>query len=173
MMAAKTKLKILKDDSKGLSKLKRVLKNSDKVVYVGILSKDGTNAHPSKDENGLTLLDVAIRNEFGYRKNGKKIPRRSFLRDWVAQKRKEIQARLVGEAKKMVAQAGLTGLTPAHIKAVLERTGLWAQGSIQQRISNRIPPPNAPYTIWKKGSDVPLIDTGQLRSSISYKVEKK
>lgn len=54
----------------------------------------------------------------------------------------------------------------------LERVGLWAQGSIQQRISDGIPPPNAESTIRRKGSSTPLIDTGQLRTSIKYRVKR-
>ena len=33
--------------------------------------------------------------------------------------------------------------------------------------------PNAPSTIRKKGSDKPLIDTGQLRQGVSYKICRK
>jgi hypothetical protein len=44
-------------------------------------------------------------------------------------------------------------------------------GVIKQRIANGIAPPNSPYTIARKGSSKPLIDTGQLRNSITYQVE--
>ena len=51
--------------------------------------------------------------------------------------------------------------------------GMALVGDVQQRIRNRIPPPNAPYTIARKGSDVPLIDTGRLRQSIDFVVETR
>jgi hypothetical protein len=51
------------------------------------------------------------------------------------------------------------------------RIGMVAVGDVQRRIVQRIPPPNAPSTIAKKGSDVPLIDTGRLRQSVDYTVE--
>ena len=60
-----------------------------------------------------------------------------------------------------------------NFATALQRIGLWAQSEIQQRISDGIPPQNAPYTINKKGSSTPLVDTGQLRSSISFKVVKR
>jgi len=56
-------------------------------------------------------------------------------------------------------------------KLMLTRFGLRYVGLIQQRISSGIAPPNSPVTVARKGSATPLIDTGQLRSSIRSKVE--
>jgi hypothetical protein len=41
----------------------------------------------------------------------------------------------------------------------------------QRIIALSIEPENKPATIAKKGSDTTLIDTGQLRQNISYRIE--
>ena len=41
----------------------------------------------------------------------------------------------------------------------------------EAKIASNIPPALAPETIERKGSSVALIDTGQLRSSITWQVE--
>ena len=53
---------------------------------------------------------------------------------------------------------------------IMEQVGAIAAGATQQYITDLRDPPNAPYTIEKKGSDNPLIDTGSMRSSVTYKV---
>lgn len=53
---------------------------------------------------------------------------------------------------------------------IMEQVGAIAVGATQQYITDLRDPPNAPYTIKKKGSDNPLIDTGSMRSSVTYKV---
>lgn len=53
---------------------------------------------------------------------------------------------------------------------IMEQVGAIAAGATQQYITDLRDPPNAPYTIKKKGSDNPLIDTGSMRSSVTYKV---
>lgn len=53
---------------------------------------------------------------------------------------------------------------------IMEQVGAFAAGATQQYITDLRDPPNAPYTIEKKGSDNPLIDTGSMRASVTYKV---
>lgn len=59
--------------------------------------------------------------------------------------------------------------------AELNRTGLRAQNYVRKWFTDPRNnwPPNAPSTIERKGSDKPLIDTGELRKSISYVVKTK
>jgi hypothetical protein len=108
----------------------------------------------------LTVGEIAAIHEFGLGT----APRRSFLADWADEKRDEINAIAV-KAGRAVARGTLTG------EDALEQIGAWAVGSIQERMASNIPPPLAPATIKRKGSSVALIDTGQLRSSISYRVD--
>lgn len=53
---------------------------------------------------------------------------------------------------------------------LMNQIGAIAAGSVQQYMTDLKDPPNAKSTIAKKGSDNPLIDTGALRASVTYKV---
>lgn len=59
------------------------------------------------------------------------------------------------------------GLTPDQ---TLNQIGAVAAGATQQYITDLQTPPNAPFTIEKKGSSNPLIDTGSMRASVTWKV---
>jgi len=66
-----------------------------------------------------------------------------------------------------IADALESGITPDQ---TLNQIGAIAAGATQQYITDLRTPPNAPYTIEKKGSDNPLIDTGSMRASVTWKV---
>lgn len=53
---------------------------------------------------------------------------------------------------------------------IMEQVGAIAAGATQQYMTDLREPPNAKSTIVKKGSDNPLIDSGSLRASVTYKV---
>lgn len=55
-------------------------------------------------------------------------------------------------------------------ESALEKVGVAAVGKVQKYMTDLKNPPNAPSTIRKKGSSNPLIDSGALRSSVTYKV---
>lgn len=122
-------------------------------VSAGIHAQDGNHSHGG----ALTVLDVATFHEFGT----SRVPMRSFVRGWMTIHEKDVHALYLDQLRLY-----LTGkATPAQ---VLNRIGLYMSGGMKQRISARIPPPLAAVTIRKKGSSVPLVDTGQLRASITY-----
>jgi len=130
----------------------------------GVLGAEGDQ--PAEQHNGgkstITVSEVAAIHEFGLGS----APRRSFLADWADEKKAEIQN---------VVMRGGAALARGRIsspKQLLEQIGQWAVGSIQARMATNIPPPLAPATIKRKGSSVALIDTGQLRSSITYRVDE-
>jgi len=125
-------------------------------VTVGIHEAEGAAAY----EDGATVLEVAIWNEFGT----EHIPARSFLRAWFDETRGEAKERWE-MLLRQVAQGKITR------EVAMERFGLWCVGGIQARIADGIPPSNRPGTIARKGSSKPLINTGQLRSSITFKTE--
>jgi len=140
--------------------MRRLLERA--VVHVGVQGEDGGEAHTDGDE---TIAQVAAKHEFGgVSDTGAKIPRRSFIRDYVDQNIGPLEARL-----ERLGVAVLQGYTT--VEQGLEAFGLRAVGEIQQRIADRISPPLSKITIARKGSDVPLIDTGQLRNSITHKVD--
>jgi hypothetical protein len=131
--------------------------NKDRIVQVGVFAS-GKGGDTKKQDDKLTVLEVAIFNEFGLG-----VPERSFIRAYVDANEKRIK-----EMCRVLALQVLAGKISQE--QALELLGLKLVGEIQQRIADGIPPPNAPSTIKAKGSSVPLIDTGQLRSSITHRV---
>lgn len=58
----------------------------------------------------------------------------------------------------------------SNMDQVIEGVGILAAGATQQYITDLKTPSNAPFTIAKKGSDNPLIDTGRMRASVTSTV---
>ena len=56
--------------------------------------------------------------------------------------------------------------------SVLSKLGILAQGDIQAEITALASPPNSPVTVALKGSSNPLIDTGEMRGAVTYKVDE-
>lgn len=52
----------------------------------------------------------------------------------------------------------------------LSKAAIMFKNAIQKEITNLKEPPNSPYTIEKKGSSNPLIDTGLMRSKVEWKL---
>jgi hypothetical protein len=144
---------------------KRVLKamKARPVVRVGVMGDEA--AAPKKSKTGgtsvSTVIDVATIHEFGIG-----VPRRSFIADWADESITDSQRRLRKAANRINKKG-------ADLEMELERFGLWAVGEIQKRISRGISPDISEETKKRKGSNIPLIDTGQLRSSITHLVMMK
>lgn len=136
-----------------------------KTVRVGILDeapkRAGSENGKAKSGGRATLLGVAAVHEFGAPAAG--IPSRSFIRATVDLKRAEIDA----EKSKLAAQVAEGKITA---QVALERLGAFVQGLVQARIAEGIGPALKPATIARKKSSKPLVDTGQLRSSVTWKV---
>ncbi len=127
-------------------------------IKVGIFASDGDRPHDG--DTDVTVLEVAMWNEFGT----DRIPERSFLRAWFDENRDRCRL-----AMRKMLEAVVEGKYTREqaVELVAQRF----VGEIQKRIAEGIPPPNAPSTVAQKGSDTPLINKGQLRSSISYEVD--
>lgn len=127
-------------------------KMGNKVVKVGII---GDAKH-----DGTSVLDIAFWNEFG----ASKIPARPFIGGFSAHAIDEIKTAMQRTAE-YVDKGG-------SIDAALRNLGQWAEGEQRTYITTSSNfTPNAPYTIAKKGSSKPLIDTGFMLRQIAYKVE--
>lgn len=139
----------------------RALRDTTAKVRVGILSDA-----PKKEREGATgkysLLEVAAVHEFGAPRAG--IPARSFIRGTIDERTEDI-ARLERAVLAKVV-AGDIALKPA-----LDAIGAKVAGWIQQRIAAGIEPALSPATVAKKKSSTPLVDTGQLRSAVTWLVE--
>lgn len=125
-------------------------------VTVGV---QGDQAGQTDGKSGATLAEIATANEFGT----DRIPARSFIRSTMDESRADI-----ANVQQRAFAAVVTGQRSVHDG--LSLIGMAAQAKIQAKISSNIPPPNAPSTIAAKGSSSTLIDTGQLRQSISFEV---
>ncbi|WP_304067442.1 hypothetical protein [Megamonas hypermegale] len=87
----------------------------------------------------------------------------------------------IEDSKEIIAeelkQANISALdrNPAQAEAHLNKAGMLAQSAAQNWFENPKNgwPPNAESTIKKKGSDVPLVDTNELRKSITYVLRDK
>ncbi|AMG45522.1 hypothetical protein AL520_14515 [Achromobacter xylosoxidans] len=122
--------------------------------------KVGIQAGAGKDpQSGADLLDIAIHNEFGT----EHIPARPFVRDFA-----EKNGDVLGQAMDRMAAAVQDGNMP--VDTALDQLGTFAEkhqkAHVQQ--SKKWAEPNAPATVKKKGSDVPLIDDGLMVGAIRY-----
>lgn len=82
----------------------------------------------------------------------------------------EENAERIGQMYREAIKVALQGGNPSHI---LEKIGLYASNKAKAKFGSDDLVPNAPSTIKQKGSDRPLIDTGQLRNSVTYVVRRK
>lgn len=116
------------------------------------------------------VIKIGVWNHFGTKGGasgggwGGPIPERPFLSNAMRNNRGNYRS-----AMRSAAKAVLMGSTT--MKSVVSRLGIMAQGDVQKEITAFHSPPNSPVTIALKGSDHPLIDTGRLLASITYKVD--
>lgn len=175
-------VKVVSKDRGYKKALKRILKQEPKDVSIGIFSGDAEKMHTPKEEQfsrvyfdeelgiftranpkpppaPITVGEIAEIHEFGLGH----VPQRSFIRGWVDENPGKIRLAMTRQMEGVI--------KGKYDKAkAMSRFGLWAVGQIQKRMANGISPPLHPVTILRKGSSVPLIDTGQLRASVTYQV---
>lgn len=117
------------------------------------------------------VIDRAFYNEFGTRGGasgggwGGPVPERPFMRLAMKKGQPEFRRVAVGAAKQIVSGR-------SEMRKALEMLGIEGQGQIQESITSLGSPPNSPVTIAIKGSSKPLIDTGQMRGSVSWKIDE-
>jgi hypothetical protein len=133
------------------------MRKAKATVKVGVI---GPKASAAKTEGkGLTVVEVASFHEFGLG-----VPKRSFIAGYVDENEADLRKRM-RKAGELVAKGSHT------LEQALELFGLYVVGGMQDRISDNIPPALAESTKKRKGSSVALINTGQLRSSITHEVD--
>lgn len=133
-------------------------------VKVGILGTSGVHKSTLDDARSpepMTVASIAAVHEFGAPKA--RIPERSFLRAAIDESRE-----LLERTAKNVAGSVARGTLTANQAAA--RLGLVAQARVQRKIVDGPFVPNAPFTVRQKGSSRPLIDSGQMRQSVTYEV---
>lgn len=127
------------------------------MVAVGILGAKASVAHGNE---GLTTADVAAVNEFGMG-----VPARPFMRLTFEQRAGDLQ-KLGRGLEQRVLQGSMT------VEAALLVMGAAAVGYIRATIDAGVEPSNASSTVKQKGSSKPLINTGQLKGSVTSEVRR-
>lgn len=159
---SKNSITVIKDDRKKLDRyLSEIEIFKRSYVKVGVL--EGTKRRKS-GRHAIMMAMLAAVHEYGSAK--RKIPERSFIRSWVDNNKTDIK-QTISKLYTLVCDGKINANT------ALKRLGAYGTGGIKARIREIKTPPLKPRTIARKGSTQPLIDTGQLRNGIHYKVEKK
>lgn len=142
---------------KGWQPLRKALKElkGPQSVKAGVFG-DGKQ----RTDGSVKNLDLALIHEFGT----ETIPARSFVLSTFQAKRREYVTALRG----MIGQI-YRGKLP--IAKALGQLGARMASDMRRRIRDGLEPPLKAATIARKGSSVPLVDTGQLLNSLSWKLE--
>lgn len=154
-MASKNRLQV-----KGPGAIRDIQKRmNDVAVSVGVHASAGKH----KDSDGaLTVAQVYSFNEFGT----ERIPERPTLRPTMRTQRQKYFGIMSTIALKAMTVEGY------DIRIQMGKLGQLAQNDVQKAIRDLDSPPNAESTVKAKGSSNPLIDTGQLLSSIRWEYVK-
>lgn len=115
----------------------------------------------AQEENGADICDIAAWNELGT----EHAPSRPFMRDSVDKHLPAINHMMMSQKDAL--------LSGATAKYILNTVGLFQKDLMQTEIEQGDFVANAPETIRRKGSDKPLIDTGQMKNSVNYQIVKK
>jgi hypothetical protein len=145
-----------KDIDKGFNNLKQEIKRAGNSY-----TKVGYPVEDEKSYKGkqITTLQVAIIQEFGA--PAKKIPARSFVRSYFDGNNKDIQK----FADRLYSQVILGRKTTRKALGLL---GEYVKAGVQKQIDKVFYPALKPATIKRKKSSKPLIDTGQMRASVTH-----
>lgn len=141
-----------------------ILKNKPH-VRVGILQEKFDNPKEGDPKREFTIGEIAVVNEFG--SSDGRVPERSYIRSTFDEEKRRWRTLTSKLKKKMVAAV-------KTVEWILGKMGTKIVSDIQKKIVAVKEPPNAPSTIAKKTragkvGDNPLVDYGQLKSSITYK----
>jgi hypothetical protein len=120
-----------------------------------------TKAIHGDSEDKMSTLDVAVVNNYG----AKGVPRRDFM---------SLAEKAIKEKYKAMSKKAAKGLIDGKVtqEQFLELGGLMAVAAVQKAVTDLDTPPNSEATIKEKKSDNPLIDTGLMRSRVTYSVRK-
>jgi len=165
--------KVNKDNVKRLEKILKDLKG--KVLKIGVFGKDDSK-----------LLMIATVNEFGcqikvtdkmraylhyHGLHLKKeteyinIPERSYIRKTFDEKKNKIDRMIQLSLKELIT-------FQIDIDTFYNRLGTYLVSLIKETLTDVRMPPNHPYTLEQKEPRTnPLINTGRLRESITFKIE--
>ncbi len=142
-------------------------KLDDAFVRVGVLEGRGSELAEGSD---ITLIELAATHEFG--SSDGRIKERSFIRStFEVNFKDELREKQTELARAIVTK----GLDPIRALGLL---GAWGAAKVKQTIVEKLTigpesQANADSTIKAKGSSTPLVDTGQLKNSITHLVVER
>ena len=148
-------------NSSWLQRLQRRYSDASKIIKVGF--PEGTEAVTVSYPNGTRVVDVAVGNEYGT----DNVPARPFL--------SLSSADINNQCAPILEQSvvALNNNNTQQYDQLLDAAGSVAAGIVKQQITDLRSPPNAQSTIERKGSSNPLIDTGLMRQTVTYKMVDK
>ena len=117
-------------------------------------------------------INKAVWNEFGTEGGasgggwGGPIPERPFMRNAMRNNEHGLRSVIGMSSAKL-----LRGET--DLDTVLKKLGIYFQGKMQSEIMALSTPPNSPTTIALKGSSNPLIDSGEMRQAVTWKIDNE
>lgn len=148
-----------------MAELEKALKEMQaKEVLVGFPESEDTRVDEKGNPESITNASLAYIHNFGAPEAN--IPARPFMVEGIEGVREKITDRMY-----TVGTAALEGNKQA-VDMGLNAVGLTAQLGIQDKINDGPFTPNAPSTVKAKGSDSPLIDTGQLRNAVTFQIRE-
>lgn len=164
MLKANVKMRV----SDQMEKVKRAIENADIEVLVGYPSglthietthsvNPETGERTTGTRDGGDLAELAEKLHYGTAD----IPARPFLEDGLNENQDELRKALAKELDKLKE----TG------RANLDKIGVMAVSGIQELVRSgyyKGEAPNAPLTVYLKGSDTPLIDGANMIDSLRY-----
>lgn len=113
------------------------------------------------EEDGTDICDIAAWNELGTAN----MPSRPFLRKSVDENE--------GEINDFFQSLKADIVKGKSAEKILKEIGIFQKDLIQEKIAKGNYAPNAESTIKRKGSSVPLIDSGKMLQSVNYVIRKK
>lgn len=146
---------------KSLTKMKYKQKTQP-TIKVGFPAGKVSQKYPG----GTSVIDVAVWNNFGT----DTIPERPFMslsRGIMLNETKKMRQSLL---KVWVESCATNSFDKDEFLKAMDRIGAKSSAIMKRVITELSEPPNAPSTIEAKGSSNPLIDTGLMRSSVTWQV---
>lgn len=172
-------MKIIRDDNKIPDLIKQLEHLESKRIEVGVFAG---KKHPDSDidlaglakvhEYGVTIevtpkmraylhsIGLHLREDTTHIR----IPERSFIRAGWDNNKDDVEKRIERFLPQMME-------LDINLDTFLEAVGKEVEGRLKEFMKNLHYPPNSSFTIRRKGSSNPLIDTGALLDSITYKVK--
>lgn len=149
----------VKDKDLGYKDIIRQLKSlKNKTIEAGILNNAGTNS-----ETGTLIAEYAHYNEYGT----KHIPARPFMSTTFDEQNSNWVKSLDSILEKLINSNNI------DIDKSISLVGEQVVNDIKEKITSNIPPTLNLVTIKRKKSSKTLIDTGNMRDSINFKIVNK